>query len=791
MNLQKVKNFLKQLFSKPLGYGKRRHIVFWYDSNKDFIEDIDDLDIKSVKIIKLTDRNAFKFKYYIEKENTTDNILIYSNLEKPLPQEDWLYDIYRYSEEFSTDRAAVIMRELNIKDPSFKEKFKFYNAFFRSKERITAFKNLSIEDYTEEKIDIGVLAVLTKVKIMDMEEILKSILKDYLDGENKIYESIGKFGNLNSLWDLITKYYGYGFEKRNLGMFMAMLLITNMESAISFQIPKQYKTLISSKKTNCIVFVNHFMNSSVDEKHYDKMQQLISNKLKINMLLNKNSLDTFIDCDIFDEIDRIILLRISNLLENGVGEYSRYLSIISRRRTAHFYRKYENEYKTLKWTINMLNEKEKLNSNIKEESSFDMFKSYVDRYYYFDEAYRKFYYHYDSCKCKDELKDLKEIVENLYNNWYLKELSIKWFNSLEGNKNWRIEGLNWQNKFYEKFVEPSKERVFVIISDRLRYESARELFVRLNNGRKGKVEIEYMQGVIPSCTKLGMASLLPNTKVEIDDKYDVLVDGINSSGTENRDLILKDKDPKSLAVRYDDVMVMNDIEIRKNFVGMDVVYIYHDEVDTMGDNCKTEGDVFSATELAFDEIISLVNKLVNRVSAASIIITADHGYLYRRSGIQKSDKISCVNYVHDGAMLQEMVIPLIKFKNDRSAFSVNDIRKAKISLTSISRKITNIIIYLEFFQEERIQDKVIVQKIKCYFEDKDGNRISNENIIIGNSVSENPKERTYREKFVLKSMHYDKKEQYFLIIQDADESNKIYEKIPYTIDVSAADEFDF
>jgi hypothetical protein len=224
---------------------------------------------------------------------------------------------------------------------------------------------------------------------------------------------------------------------------------------------------------------------------------------------------------------------------------------------------------------------------------------------------------------------------------------------------------------------------------------------------------------------------------------------------------------------------------------MDVVYIYHDEVDAMGDNCKTEGDVFSATELAFDEIISLVNKLVNRVSAASIIITADHGYLYRRSGIQKSDKVSCVNYVHDRAMLQEIVIPLIKFKNDRSAFSVNDIRKAKISLTSISRKITNIIIYLEFFQEERIQDKVIVQKIKCYFEDKDGNRISNENIIIGNSVSENPKERTYREKFVLKSMHYDKKEQYFLIIQDADESNKIYEKIPYTIDVSAADEFDF
>mgnify|MGYP000951925326 FL=1 len=384
MNLQEIRNFLKELFSKPLGDGKKRHIVFWYDGNEDFVEDIDSFDIEGVKLIKLTNNNAFWVKYHIEKEDTTSNILIYSNMEKPAPSENWLYDILSYSEEFSTDRATVIMRELKITDPSLKEEFKLYNIFFRRKNRFAAFKELNIQDYTEEKIHIGVLAVLTKVKIMDIEEILKAILKEYLDGQSKIYENIGKFGDLDSLWNLITKYYGYEFEEKSLERFMAMLLITNMKETVKFEMPKKYTQFISFKVTNCIVFVNHFMNSTKDSVYYDKMQQLIGNKIKIAKLLEDNSSGTFINCDVFEETDKIILERIINLLNDGVGEYSNYLNLIDSRKTTHFYKKYEREYKAVKWAINLLNKKRKLDSNIKTESSYDMFKTYVKEYYYYN-----------------------------------------------------------------------------------------------------------------------------------------------------------------------------------------------------------------------------------------------------------------------------------------------------------------------------------------------------------------------------------------------------------------------
>src|SRR5690606_28301287 len=88
------------------------------------------------------------------------------------------------------------------------------------------------------------------------------------------------------------------------------------------------------------------------------------------------------------------------------------------------------------------------------------------------------------------------------------------------------------------------------------------------------------------------------------------------------------------------------------------------------------------------------------------------------------------NYVHGGTSLQEIIIPVIKFKNDRSKASKNEVIKVDVKLTSITRKITNTISYLEFFQTEKIGDKRVPLRLKVYFIDEYGNRISNENIII-------------------------------------------------------------
>jgi uncharacterized protein (TIGR02687 family) len=388
--------------------------------------------------------------------------------------------------------------------------------------------------------------------------------------------------------------------------------------------------------------------------------------------------------------------------------------------------------------------------------------------------------------------------------------------------------------------------VFVIISDAFRYEAAKEFSDILNRDRRGKAELFFMQGVIPSYTKLGMASILPHEKIEINDNAEVIVDGINSTGTENRQKILSKYSDDVVAITYNDMKDMKRPEYKKTFEGKKLVYIYHNVIDAMGDKALTERDVFEAVEKTFEDLNILIKNLINNVSATNIYITSDHGFIYRRSALQEFDKITKVdvkavdegrrfiltkentkeqgilsipmnyllgedtdlhaivpkgvtrfkvqgagaNYVHGGAALQEMIIPVIKFKNIRKDEFKSS--KVKVKLTNISRKITNRITYLEFFQTEKVEDKKIPITLKLYFEDEEGNRISNENIIIADSRSSKPEDRTFREKFTLKDQPYDKAKKYYLVMEDEDETvEKIYEKVPFMIDLAIINDFGF
>ena len=146
------------------------------------------------------------------------------------------------------------------------------------------------------------------------------------------------------------------------------------------------------------------------------------------------------------------------------------------------------------------------------------------------------------------------------------------------------------------------------------------------------------------------------------------------------------------------------------------------------------------------------------------------------------------NYAHGGVSLQEIIVPVIKFKYVRK--SEYRPTKVQVKLTNISRKITNRITYLEFFQTETVGDKKVPMRLKLYFVDENGERISNENIIIAESRSDNPKDRTYREKFTLKDISYDKTKKYYLVMEDEEEPvEKIYERIPFSIDLIISNDF--
>src|SRR5699024_8126570 len=149
------------------------------------------------------------------------------------------------------------------------------------------------------------------------------------------------------------------------------------------------------------------------------------------------------------------------------------------------------------------------------------------------------------------------------------------------------------------------------------------------------------------------------------------------------------------------------------------------------------------------------------------------------------------NFVHGGASLQEIVIPLLTIKNKRRGQAGGRItEKVDVALTSTMRRITNSIFTLEFFQKERVSDDHIARSLSIYLIDEEEKMISNEEKIIADLPSKDPKERMYTIRFALKNQLYDRNKTYYLVLKDI-ETNFVIERIPFTISLGIVSDFDF
>lgn len=452
---------------------------------------------------------------------------------------------------------------------------------------------------------------------------------------------------------------------------------------------------------------------------------------------------------------------------------------------------------------------------------------------------------------EDPLKHAADTVEALYRNWYLGDLTGCWTNAIADDMSslGYVSEIAKQRDFYAHYIRPlagKSSRAFVIISDALRYEVAAELCDTIIQKTNGTAKLDAMQASFPSITKFGMASLLPGRKLSVDDEMNVLADGLPTHSTPEREKVLCAANPNSIAIRYSDILAMKRAERRELISGKEVVYIYHDTIDANGDKVSTEKNVFYACEDAIAQITNIVRVIVNDLKGTDIFITADHGFLYTYSPLAESDKISKStfsgtvyevgrryalaepsttadylmpvqvegeihgkaikgftpqdatriaisgggeNYVHGGVSLQEMVVPVITFKNLRTT-SKNyvEVSDAELTLLSASRKVSNLLFSLDFFQRQPVGEKVRPGTYSIYMIDEEDEMISDRQTVIADKTDSNASERVFRVRFSLKSRAYDKNKIYRLIITNGADCSEGFE---FHIDIAFADDFGF
>ncbi|MFR8070441.1 BREX-1 system phosphatase PglZ type A [Faecalimonas sp.] len=846
VNFEEVAKELNLMFARKPRAGQKRNIIFWYDGEGKFQDKLDGLPLEDAKVVIYTGNNSFNIKYLLEKQDTDNNYLIYVPDFRPVPEDNLLLDVYKYSHEFEADIATIYMRELGIKSASLFEVVRSYESFLGAKDRIKRFKNLGIAEWTEQTFHIGVLCSVVKTNF-DFDGALIKLICDYFS-DGTLYEAVEKFCNIDVLNDYIQQKFGLVDALNDVEKMATNMLLLHMSLYMQGTMPENWARNLPENmngliKINDYIFVERLMKDNRGEC-YQSISKQIAEKLAVEKYASGWDLESFSDVDTFADFDIVTIKSLIKQIVNKGGEYGRYIKIIRERRKSYWNDKYAHDYQAIHYACRFLEKMCEVGDAFHEASVSDMFTNYTKSYYKFDQYYREFIFHYDQSSV-DEMLSIYEMIDNHYTNWYLEELGNKWSNINDGTS-WGEACPEHQWEFYDKHLSYKKEKTAIIVSDALRYECGEELIARINKSFATKNTLIPALSVLPSYTNLGGLALLPHNSIDYDKQGNVILDGLNVAAYDNREKHLNTYRPGKVLSGSYILDRKNSAKIKSDIKGTELIYIYHDRIDAVGDNVPTERDVFKAAEDCFDEILQIFQILQNN-SVYNVYITTDHGFLYRREDIRALDKTKCkvddallakrrflitaINavrheftrkvgmeyiignqdyivevpygtnvfpkqgeskkYVHGGDSLQEVVIPIIKIENKKKDREKNRANAAEIKLVSITRKISSLIQFMEFLQEKPVDDKILSCNYEAYFVEADGTHITNSIVINCDSKSASMADRTYKEKFTFKNKKYNSEEQIYMIIKDYDDPYAEETRIPFNIDIMFSNKFDF
>ena len=336
---------------------------------------------------------------------------------------------------------------------------------------------------------------------------------------------------------------------------------------------------------------------------YDRLSLHVEIGLNAETVLQSYAPEELLDCDAFLCVDRILVKwLVERLLSEDIGAKLDQLSIpdiCEKRMKMHFGRKTGAAYQVIRSAYVL--------ATAANYQCPDDFKGIIDQYqekdWMIDQEYRKFYTAFDVMENGDGFDGLRNMVENIYTNRVLAVQLPKWNGAIHEEEAFLT--LPLQRNFYNRYIKNSKERTVVIISDAMRYEVGRQLFLQMQDNPKCTAKMEAMLGILPSYTRLGMAALLPHSSLSMKDDYTVLADERNCDNLADRQTILQMYQPDALCLQFDDIKNRKIAELREIFTGRQLLYVYHNQIDARGDKANTEDEVFVACEEAVRKSWSL------------------------------------------------------------------------------------------------------------------------------------------------------------------------------------------
>jgi len=820
----------------------RHRIVFWYDAKQELREAFDEVSLPDVTKIEIQN-DEFSVKHRILKQEPEQKFLIYKHGPEPEKLTDnWLLDVQMAHGVFQATQTQVLLAELGL-DLGFADTLAAHEEFFRSKKRTEDLK--AILDPEDDRITLRfkILLICTSSD-QDIEGIIGSLFTERANQTDEIQRLLKRCNLEQFLWDQLERRYGYVTEEPSISDFALELFKS------CFLIATGGDAKLNSESQ---VLFRRWKNDKNNADTFEILSREFEEALNIKMTLAETDFRKIIDVDLFEQIDRYILRSMASELAGQHLKRADVENWVRTRRKHHWYDTYRHVYEALLYASEFLNEIAQVSLGM--DGFDDAISRYSKTWFKIDQLYRKFIHHLRKSNQPTLLGDIAEVIENRYENDYLLRVNDAWQTHVDRSTVWKSETIPSQKDFYSRFVKKLRDKdtkAVVVISDAMRYEVGEELLRRIREQDKFDAQIEPILSSLPSYTQLGMASLLPHEQLAISDaeKAVVSINGNPTAGLENRKKVLagNPQGDRTTAWQATDFLELKTIGAKEIIRDHDVLYIYHNVIDAIGDSAKTEEKVFEAVEDALVELVTLVRKLTS-ANAGHIFVTADHGFIYQNRDLQESDYLSVkpegdeilfqdrrfilgrglkehpsfkkfnaselgldgdievlipksinrlrrkgsgAKYVHGGASLQEVIVPVLKINKGRQ----NDTALVDVSiLTGATKTITTGQLSVRFYQEEAITEKIQPRKLRLGIYALDGTLLSDTHELMFDMTSSNPRDREQKAQLLLSKAAdaYNNKE----VVMRLDEQHagtshfKEYKSTRYTIKRSFSNDFDF
>lgn len=850
MDITRIQNTLQTLFQDDSRWAHQgQRVVFWYDPDQQFQDTFAELHLDEIEKLQLDD-TPFTVKHRLLVEQPKQAFLLYAPFPEPAPQDNWLLDIQHRSLTFSADRAALIFADLGLRQRSLENLIRLHLKFFDSRKRTETLQAMNLAPQTDEQgLLLAMLSVLVGLKVPDANVLIRRVLMaGLLETDNPLWSDITRFVSAQAFWQIVQSYLGVLDPTPSPYKLFVRLLVTHFDTSLRGYLPKSLQQHVIIPGQQAYAFIDQWIRDQQDSTKWMELSQFIQEELDLFPQIEHLTPDILFEATTFEAVDYALIRTCVQEIKAQANDLNRWRVWFTARRSTVWYPKYEATYQALEAAIDLVELKQQYAIGFRLSAAL-LFNTYASELYQFDQAYRHFVVASEHAR-GDIIKNLVEEVENLYTYWFLDGIGAAWSDGLEAQAKgrWQISGVPTQADFFKNNVVPilernDREKVFVIISDALRYEVASDLKEVIEKDLRGETVLAPQLGVLPSITRLGMAALLPGNTLELIPKNgDAPRDGLPTKGMDARQVVLRQNSGvEATVLRAADLLAMNTDMGREAIKPYRLIYIYHDVIDAIGDKAASERQVLSACEDAIRELLKLVKKICNSLNGTHVLITADHGFLYQRQQIAEADKVplpqgndvvetnrrfilrtqnieeqSLLNftlpyesrgaivsvprgslrfsiqgagaqYVHGGASLQEICVPVITYHHKRAEKGDDGpARKVGVQINARLRRVTNNRFSFNLMQTEPVEGRWRSRRVSVALYDAQDTPITDVKVVELGSTSPHPTDREFKQ--TLTVIMTNPPTSASLVVKDADDNTELVRE-SWTVNLGITNDF--